>query len=196
MINIEEKINEILAGQQKALEEAETKISKTEEATRAAKKRAEAATAGGNLTGFRAAKSDLAAAEEALEMYRARKATLKTGHLISKDEYDEIKAAIFDKMKAASDAAKENIIPLLDQLEQIDADLAEVLNSHNALLRRLQREVWREEPRTFGSALDNQYNDYSVKLLVRDVLTSPQYEKITGKKYKDPDETRTFNWAR
>ena len=110
---------------------------------------------------------------------------LEAGHLISKEKYNQTIAAILEEMATLSEEAKKKIRPLADQMWTISEELAAAFAEKNKLLQFLQRNIWQEEPKTFNSALENRFNDYSVIGFVRFALNSPRCEAITGKKYQE-----------
>lgn len=183
--DIQNELKNILENRKKALAEVDAKIREAEEAAQAAATAREAATINGDLPSFRKAQAEAAEAEDALKMYSARKKMLEAGHLISEEEYNQTITAILAEMAALSEEAKKKIRPLADQMWTISEELAAAFAEKNKLLQFLQRNIWQEEPKTFNSALENRFNDYSVIGFVRFALNSPRGETITGKKYQE-----------
>lgn len=183
--NIQNELENIIKDRKKALAEVDAKIREAEEAAKAAATARETATINGDLPSFRKAQVEAAEAEDALKMYSARKKMLEAGHLISKEKYNQTIAAILEEMATLSEEAKKKVRPLADQMWTISEELAAAFAEKNKLLQFLQRNIWQEEPKTFNSALENRFNDYSVIGFVRFALNSPRCEAITGKKYQE-----------
>lgn len=183
--DIQNELKNILENRKKDLAEVDAKIREAEEAARAAATAREAATINGDLPSFRKAQAEAAEAEDALKMYSARKKILEVGHLISEEEYNQTITAILAEMATLSEEAKKKIRPLADQMWTISEELAAAFAEKNKLLQFLQRNIWQEEPKTFNSALENRFNDYSVIGFIRFALNSPRCEAITGKKYHE-----------
>lgn len=183
--NIQNELENIIKNRKKTLAEVDAKIREAEEAAKAAATAREAATINGDLPSFRKAQVEAAEAEDALKMYSARKKMLEAGHLISEEEYNKTITAILEEMATLSEEAKKKIRPLADQMWTISEELAAAFAEKNKLLQFLQRNIWQEEPKTFNSALENRFNDYSVIGFVRFALNSPRCEAVTGKKYQE-----------
>ena len=89
------------------------------------------------------AKEDKDKAEVSLEVATGRMSILNNGPLISKEEYESMASGILDKMSEANDRDKREAVKLCEKLIAITDRNLNMIEEGNALLHRLQYDVYR-----------------------------------------------------
>lgn len=152
----------------------------------------EAATTAGDVKAYQRAKADRRDAADAKEMYEARLNALNNKPLISKADYEKAVADIYAEIAALEDQKKQQLAKLSDQMETEALELQEATEKANAVLRRLQKEVYRDADRSRNakgdimtlSHEDKAVNKWATISWGKVGVTSHQYAEYTGRKVK------------
>ena len=143
MKQYEDKMNKILAGVQSQIEECGAKIAAAETAVSQSDKDMSEALVSGDDVAYMVAKEKRDKAEASLNMASARMDVLRKGPLISAEEYESMVSGILDKMSEANDRDKREAVKLCEKLIAITDRNLSMIEEGNALLHRLQFDVYR-----------------------------------------------------
>ena len=139
----EARINEVLAGVEAQVAECRTKIDKADADMNKAESDMNEALRSGDDVAYMEAKEKRDRAEVSLNVATARLNTLTRGPLISKEEYESMVSGILSEMGEANDRDKREAVKLCEKLIAITNRNLNMIEEGNALLHRLQFDVYR-----------------------------------------------------
>lgn len=139
----EARINEVLAGVEAQKAECRTKIDKADADMNKAESDMNEALRSGDDVAYISAKEERDRAEASLNVATARLNTFTRGPLISKEEYESMVSGILSKMGEANDRDKREAVKLCEKLIAITDRNLSMIEEGNALLHRLQYDVYR-----------------------------------------------------
>lgn len=145
LAEIEKQLNEILESGTQRIKEAEEKAKQAEEnekqhAGKLLKARREL-----NESAYVKESEELRAAKDIAKMYSERAHDIRKEPLVTEDEYKKLKTEIIAEYERESQAAKKESSQLLNQVRAIGEKLGSNIDLANELLRRLQRDIYRED---------------------------------------------------
>lgn len=143
MKQYEDSINKILEGVAPQIEECGAKIAAAEAAVSQSDKDMNEALRSGDDVAYMAAKEKKEKAEASLNAVSARMDFLKKGPLISAEEYESMVSGILGEMNEANDRDKREAVKLCEKLLVIIDRNLNMIEEGNALLHRLQFDVYR-----------------------------------------------------
>lgn len=150
----------------------------------------ETATDSGDLKAYQKAKANRQNATDAKEMHEARLSTLGSKALISKADYEQTVANVYTEIAALEDEVKQKLAELSNQMNQEANKLEDAAERANAVLYRLQEEVYRNADRTRNNKgimlrLPNEnkkLDKWETIFWGRKGVSSEQYKNYVGKK--------------
>lgn len=131
-----------------SLEQLNTLLAEDQQAINAAEAAIKAATMSDDLQAFRAAKNDLSAAQDALEMHTKRRTVLENGPLITDEEYNKLVSDMIAEIKTIERKTQKRLVSLADQMAEAGQALQDSQQAVNTALRRLQHDIYRDADRT------------------------------------------------
>lgn len=143
MKQYEDKINKILAGVGANVEECKTRLAEADaEVVKNDKIMGEALVSGDDVA-YIEAKEKRDKAEASYQVATSRLNILTRGPLISKEEYESMVSGILSEMGEANDRDKKEAVKLCEKLIAITDRNLSMIEEGNALLHRLQFDVYR-----------------------------------------------------
>ena len=143
MKQYEDRINKILAGVEANVEECKSRLAEADaEVVKNDKIMGEALVSGDDVA-YIEAKEKRDKAEASYQAATARLNTLTRGPLISKEEYESMVSGILSEMGEANDRDKKEAVKLCEKLIAITDRNLNMIEEGNALLHRLQFDVYR-----------------------------------------------------
>lgn len=140
----EARINEVLAGVEAQIAESRAKIDKADADMNKAESDMNEALRSGDDVAYISAKGARDRAEASLNVATARLNTFTRGPLISESEYNEMVSGILSVMGEANDRDKKEAVKLCEKLIAITDRNLSMIEEGDALLYRLQHEVYRD----------------------------------------------------
>lgn len=189
--NTAARIEQILKDRATETADREAKVEEAKAAAAAAEKRMEEATTAGDTKAYQKAKGERRDARDAIEMHEKRLEALNEKPLISKADYEKTVADIYAEIAAKDDQIKAKLCKLSDEMEAAALELTDDMNEANDVLRRLQRDIYRNEDRTKGkdgkpvtymAHEDKKVDKWATVTWGKAGVTHYQYELYTGRK--------------
>lgn len=144
MQSIREEIDNIIKAAEIGRQEAAGEVKRTREVLARAEDAVLEASASGDTEAYIRAKATRDTAQEVLDMHRGRLARLTTdAPLIDAEQYNTLLFLINEKLTNEDKKDKQEVLALCDQIAAIVRRNRQTLNEGNALLQKLQGEVYK-----------------------------------------------------
>lgn len=191
VIAASEKIEKILADR----ETSEKNVAEALKADAAALQKAESdmrqAVTGNNLEAYQKAKRALQNAKDSQELHGAWAKSVKEQPGITEAEYKDMVSAIYAELDALANETLQKAVKIADEMAAAGDALAEAQEQANAVLRRLQHDVYKDADRThskktgeplFISSEDKAVNKWEVLNFTRAAKEHFMYEAYMKQK--------------
>lgn len=150
-IRAETRVNQILSDSVKDSELLKEQLKEVCSSICSAGEAMRSAAAANDAVAYRDAKAAKQTAEDIKEMKEMRLETLISKPLMESDEYLKTVKAIYDEAETARRAAKKLLSDYSEKMAAVSADIMEAQSHANAVLKKLQDDVYRSADRPRGN---------------------------------------------
>ena len=181
--DIKKKIEGILAKQDTIRKEYESKISAAEKMITEGTAEMNAAYDRADAKGYHAAQDTIREAKDSIQMYEEYIKKMDTEHLVTQEEYIDMRDTIIAELKKSVDASRVECVRLIDKMKESTDDLADLVNYGNGILLNLQVNVYRDPAyyRAKNEVIRKQFvarfNDYGLSDVVNQITGYAFYQK-------------------
>lgn len=162
------KIERIISNANTNVDKASKALEKANAALEKAKEAVEAAYENANVEEYHAAKENLRALEDAVELHSIKIKKLSGSSLVSETEYKKDIQTVRSELDAVVAKSKKEVFDLVKKISAISDDVDSTIEYGNALLSDLQNKVYKDKPLANGWRVEEKYVDNDIYYLAHE----------------------------